>query len=202
MTKSASGDHARKSALLAAVGGGVGILVIIALCMTGWGPPGTDAYVTYERLNRLMAITLLMTAPVWVALSLRLSAYGRWAALVACIGVVTQAVGTAAEFWLYSELPYEGAGMRQFAYSAASVGGLLFGLGAMVSGVDLWRTQRAPRRLAGLLLLALPLDITAFLALNASFLSPVLLALAVGWALGRPSAHSTTAAPVRQSESS
>lgn len=42
------------------LGGITAIPLMVAFLATGFGEPGTAAYGTYERLNRLMAVSLLL----------------------------------------------------------------------------------------------------------------------------------------------
>lgn len=69
-------------------------------------PLATAAYQTYEFLNRSNAIVILFMAAGWLGAFLLLEGFGRWAALVALIGTLLYTFGTAAEFWLYSDLSY------------------------------------------------------------------------------------------------
>lgn len=69
----------RLLAVLSLIGSALGFLLIIAFSMTGWGVPGTAAYRTYELLNRLMAIALLLMAAGWAGAWQALAGYGHWA---------------------------------------------------------------------------------------------------------------------------
>jgi hypothetical protein len=165
------------------LGGIAGLGLVLAFSLTGWGEPGTAAYRTYELLNRLMAVALLFMAAGWFGAWRQLEGFGRWAALVAFLGTLMIALGTTAEFWLYSDLPYSGPSMRQTAYATASIGGLVQDIGAMVAGVSIWRSGFWPRWAGILLLLSLPLDFLAFFTIGSPFLVSTVLGLAVGWLL-------------------
>lgn len=69
------------------------------------------------------------------------------------------------------------------AKSCFGVGGLLLDVGATAIGVAIWRSRIWSRWRAVFLLLALPLDVAAFIWLNAIFLTATILALIVGYNL-------------------
>lgn len=169
--------------ILSLLAGITAVPLLIAFCQTGWGAPGTAVYERYELLNRLMAGVLLLMAAGWVGVCRLLLGYGRWAALLALIGVLTMAAGTAAEFWLYSDLPYGADNLRQTAFSIVGAGGWLLDIGAMVVGTAVWRSGLWPRWCAIILLLALPMDIIAFIYLNSPFMTATVLANLIGWLL-------------------
>ena len=73
----------------------------------GWGPPGTDAYLAYERANRLASVpllihlggwTLLVRDPVW-----------RRVASIGALGSLMMLMGNVGEFWVFSEESYASA---------------------------------------------------------------------------------------------
>ena len=164
------------------VGGILALPLIYAFSQTSWGSPGTSAYQTYELLNRLMAVCLLMMSAGWLgAFWSWPGGYGRWAAQLAFIGSLILVAGIAAEFWLFTSHPYdETASLRNAAWSAFGVGGWMLIIGAMVLGVAAWRSRTWPRWSAILLMLALPLDVIAFFWLDSLFLTTTILALVVG----------------------
>lgn len=176
-------------AVLSLLGGATAVPLLIAFLTIEGGAVGTAAYQHYELLNRLMAVALLFMASAWLGMGQVVSGYGRWASLSAFIGVLIMAAGTAAEFWLYSDLSYSGDNMRQIAYSTTSVGGLLLDLGAMGVGIAIWRCRIWPRWSALILILALPIDFAAFFLLNSPFVTATTVAILLGWFLlrnGRP----------------
>lgn len=175
--------NTRRLAVLSLIGGALGTLLIVAFSITGWGAPGTAAYQTYELLNRLMATALLLMAAGWLGSWQALAGYGRWAALAALLGTLVFALGTAAEFWLYSDLPYGVPNMRQTAFTVGSMAALVQDIGAMTAGICVWQTGVWPRWAALVLLLALPLDFFAFFVMGTTFLVSVVLALMLGWVL-------------------
>lgn len=170
--------------LLGVFGGITAVPLIIAFMVTGFGEPGTAAYETYEQLNRLMAISLLLMSAAWLGAWLVWPAgFGRWAAAVAFVGSLVVVAGNAAEFWLFSDLPYGVAGNgRDLSWIAFSLGSLVMDIGATLLGIAVWRSRRWPRWSAVLLILALPLDVVSFFTVS-SFLAPAILAVAIGYLL-------------------
>ena len=167
--------------VLALVGGITAVFLIIAFEKTGWGSPGTAVYQTYEVLNRRMAGALLLMTAGWLGMVLWLpKGYGRLAAVVAFISSLLMVIGVAAEFWLYTDLPYAEANMRSAAFSLFSLSSLTLDLSLTVLGISLWRSRLWPRWSALILLLALPLDLVAFFGLDSIFLASTILALVMG----------------------
>ena len=171
--------------VLSLLGGVTAVPIIIAFATIGWGAPGTAVYETYELLNRLMAVALLLMTAGWVGMWRVLTGYGRWAALMALIGLLAIAAGTAAEFWLYSDLSYAVSNLRQTAFSIVGVGGWLLNIGAMIVGTAVWRSHLWPRWGALVLLLAFPIDIAAYVLFNSLFTAAAILALLIGFQLLR-----------------
>lgn len=173
--------------ILSLIGGVAGVLLFVAFSTIGWAEPGTAVYQTYEMLNRLNAFIFLFMAAGWLGAFMVLEGNGRWAALVALIGTILYVVGTAAEFWLYSDLPYnppnEGWTMRHTAFTTALIGNLVRDIGAMIAGVFVWRSGLWPHWVALILLLALPLDLFAFMSLGSTSLVSTLYGLVIGWIL-------------------
>jgi hypothetical protein len=167
--------------ILSLIGGVTAVPLMIAFAITGWGAPGTAAYRTYELLNRLMAISLLLMAAGWLGLAFRIPAgYGRWGAWLALLASLVMVAGNAAEFYLFSDQPYGNfSNQRNISWTAFSLGSLVLDIGATIVGVAMWRRRLWPRWSGMLLMLALPLDILAFFILS-PFLGPAVLALAVG----------------------
>ena len=166
---------------LALVGSVMAVFLIIAFEQTGWGRPGSFAYQTYEMLNRRMAAALLLMAAGWLGMVLWLpKGYGRWAAVITFISSLLMVVGVAAEFWLYTDLPYAEANLRSAAFSLFGLSSLALDLSLTVLGISLWRSRLWPRWSALILLLALPLDLVAFFWLDSIFLASTILALVMG----------------------
>lgn len=169
--------------ILSFIGGITAVPLLIAFLTIEGGAVGTTAYQTYELLNRLMAVALLFMAAGWFGLWRMLKVNGRWAAFMAFVGVLIMAGGTAAEFWLFSDLSYSEQNLRQAAFTAFGMGGLLLDMGAIILGTILWRKIHWPHWSIIVLLMALFIDLAAFILLNAPFLAVTLLSLTVSYNL-------------------
>lgn len=170
--------------ILSLLGGITAVPLMMAFMAAGFGEPGTAAYQTYELLNRLMAVSLLLMAAGWLGARLVWPAgLGHWAASLALIGSLVVVAGNAAEFWFFSDLPYGVAGnARDLSWIAFSLGSLVMDIGATLLGVAVWRSPLWPRWSAVLLVSALPLDVVAFFTVS-PFLAPAVLAVAIGYLL-------------------
>jgi hypothetical protein len=73
----------------------------------GWGPPGTDAYLAYERANRLASVPLLIHLAGWTLL-VRDRVWRRVASIGA-LGSLMMLAGNVGEFWVFSEESYASA---------------------------------------------------------------------------------------------
>ena len=168
--------------ILSLLGGITAVPLLIAFAMTGWGAPGTAVYERYELLNRLTAVSLLFMLAGWMGLArLWRKEDGYWRLWLPFIGSLLIIVGNATEFWLFSDLPYDGFNMRGIAWTAFLVGLLLLAIGATIIGLGLRGSQYWPRWLAVLLIAALP--IMVFASMASPFLGPAVLASALGWVL-------------------
>ena len=168
--------------ILGLTGGITAVPIIIGFIQTGWGVPGTPTYQSYELLNRLMAFSLLLMAAGWLGVVL-LCVHGnsRWGAILAFVGSIIMVAGTAAEFWLFSDLPYsQGSNLRNAAWSTFGLGSLLLDVGVMILGIAIWRSRLGSRWRSVVLLLALPMDFAAFYLLGSPFLGAAILAFVVG----------------------
>lgn len=164
----------RIAGTLAFLGGLAGLVLLAAFQQTGWGQPGTIAYERYELLNRLMALALLLMAAGWWGLRQPGLA---GAASLGLLGTLLMAGGTAAEFWLYTDLPYGGFNARGAAFTVTSLSGWLNYAAAIMMGVKLWRRGSGWALFFGLAPL---LDIVAFFVAGVIFAAPTYLALVTG----------------------
>ena len=73
----------------------------------GWGPPGTEAYLVYERANRVFLVPLLVHAAGWMLL-IRDRAWRR-VATIGASGSLMMLAGSAGEFWIFSAESYQSA---------------------------------------------------------------------------------------------
>jgi hypothetical protein len=165
-----------------AISGGAAVLILdLILNDLLWGAPGTAAYSRYELLNRMMALALLLIAAGLTGLFRLLpSKYGRWAVTLPLIGLLGMAAGTAAEFWLFTNLSYEGSNLRHMAFNLFSMSSLVLDIGATWLGIILWSKYIGPHIIAFIFVLALPIDFAAFFLLDSIFLGAGLLALNAG----------------------
>jgi hypothetical protein len=93
----------------------------------GWGPPGTEAYVVYERANRLASVPLLVHLAGWTVL-VRDRAWRRVAAIGA-LGSLMMLAGNVGEFWIFSGESYTSV--------ARNVSWMTFLLGTLAAVVGL-----------------------------------------------------------------
>lgn len=177
--------HARILGLMGILGGLIGVVLVAFFATNDFGYPGTAAYRTYETLNRLIALPLLLMACGWLGLALCLpSGAGRKGAWLAFVASILMAAGTAAEFWLFSDQPYGvWTNGRMASFKAFFIASLILYICATLVGVYLWRAESGPRPAAAILMGAIPLYIAVVFTINSNFLIPALLALVVGWVL-------------------
>jgi hypothetical protein len=93
----------------------------------GWGYPGTEAYLAYERANRLASVPLLVHLAGWTLL-VRDRGSRRMAAIGA-LGSLMMLVGNVGEFWMFSE--------ESYASVARNLSWLTFLIGALAAIVGL-----------------------------------------------------------------
>jgi hypothetical protein len=148
-----------------------------------FGLPGSAAYRTYENFNRLMAILIALETCAFIALYLRqrnvFRRMGRIAALVVVVAWIGMAVGTAAEFWFFSDLPYGADNMRSVAFSIFSISSLIAGLVLLALGLWIFISRHASRSFGVLMMLCLPIDISLFVADRSIFLASALASIAI-----------------------
>lgn len=163
--------------------GGFTALVLIAFVGDTFGFPGSREYQTYELFNRTMAFILALQASgilaFFIAYHERLTRFSERTLAMALGGWATMAIGTAAEFWLFSSLPYGEINFRSFAFSLFSMGSLVAGLSLFVLSVWIMRSSRLPRYMGASMLIYLPLDIALFVANESIFLAPALGAIII-----------------------
>lgn len=168
--------------LLGIIGGLLGIALSFGFAATGWGEPGTAAYSTYEQLNRITGVALLLMAGGWLGVAWVMpKGYGRGGAWVAFIASIAMFIGNAAEFWLFTDLPYgDPTNARSLSWLAYLFGSLVQAIGATVAGIYAWRTGSWPKLGAFVLIMALPIAAFTFVFLS-PFFGPSVLAVTAGW---------------------
>lgn len=162
-------------------GAGLGVVAIVAIGLVGWGQPGSAAYETYEMLNRLAALPMLLMAGVPIALlghpAIRDERRGFIAALAVLVGLLAMAIGTSLEFWAFTDDPYGGAGSegRIAAYLLGTfVGGVVALVGMALVGTWGLRRETLPRSAAmGLIALPVALVVLPFTPLSPSIAIPI-----------------------------
>jgi hypothetical protein len=171
--------------LFAAVGFCAGVLATVSIAIVGdtFGYPGSAAYRTYETFNRLMAGFLLFEAATLIAFYLQnyssLSSVDRRLVIATLVPWVGMATGTAAEFWLFSDLPYWQDNLRSAAFILFSLSSLIVGLVFFVIGLRLLIKEHFPQAIALTFNLFLPLDIVLFSSGQSIFLAPAAFATAL-----------------------
>ena len=187
----------RVTTLLAAIGI-VGSLALGAIYVGGvvdWGPPGSPEYETYAVINRLtgVALALAVAAPVslWSALTGVEAARGvRRAVVVLAIALCGMVVGSVAEFWVFNDQPYQGAGSegRNLAWATFLLSAVTLAVGSVVTGLLLLRRALVPRWAGLAVAAAAPVGMAATALGGSLFIAVPLIALALSTAtlsLGR-----------------
>lgn len=177
---------------LGAIGLLSGAVALISIIVVGdaFGLPGSAEYVTYERFNRFMAVLLALQTGSFIAFRVgHGKVMGRGDKRVMTIALMAwsvMALGTAAEFWRYSDLPYPRTAaeatdfnMRQVAFGVFFLGSLIAGLAFLVLGLRLSRSDSLSRFYALVLVLYLPLFTGLFLAGPSIFTAAALTSIAI-----------------------
>lgn len=145
---------------------GATALILIVVGGDTFGFPGSAEYMTYETFNRVMAILLALQTCSLIAFLTREREVLARMLTIALVAWVMMALGTAAEFWLYSDLPYPRTAtdfnMRRVAFTFFFLGSLFAGLALAVLGLRLSKRDRLDRFLGAVLMLYLPLFIASF----------------------------------------
>jgi len=128
-----------------------------------WGPPGTAAYAGYELWNHVWAPALVLMAAGFLggrrsdALAHRRAARAGLSILIT--GLVVMAIGNIAEFWVFTDVPYNGGGgpnARDLSWMSFLVGALLAAVGATAAGLAMVAQRTAPIWVSAPLALVLP----------------------------------------------
>jgi hypothetical protein len=97
-----------------------------------WGPPGTEAYLAYERANRLASVPLLIHFAGW---SLLVRDRGlRRVAAIGALGSLMMLLGNVGEFWIFSTESYASAA-RNLSWLSFLLGTLAAMVGLIALGV-------------------------------------------------------------------
>jgi hypothetical protein len=98
----------------------------------GWGPPGTEEYVAYERANRLASVPLVVHLAGWTML-VRDRAWRR-VALIGAVGSLMMLAGNVGEFWIFSGESYASVA-RNLSWTTFLLGTLATVVGIVVLAV-------------------------------------------------------------------
>jgi hypothetical protein len=126
--------------------GGVGLVVMfMAAGSVEWGPPGTEAYDTYQTMNRLVTVPAVLLAVGVFATGFQarsnLGALG-WASwLLGLAGSLLVLGGNVAEFWIYTSRSY-GDEARNLAWGSFVLGVALLVVAGILGAVR--ASQRTP----------------------------------------------------------
>jgi hypothetical protein len=167
------------------LGGSVALVAILIVGDT-FDFPGSAEYLTYEIFNRSMAVLLALQTCSLVAFFIgRYEVLGKIDKRVITIGLFAWAamvIGTAAEFWLYSDLPYPKTpadfNMRVAAYLLFFLGSLTAGVALLVLVIRLFKRRIISSVLGVALVLYFPLY---FLGISI-FIPPAVAAIAISGA--------------------
>ena len=103
----------------------------------GFGYPGTEAYLAYERANRLASVPLSIHFAGWMLL---LGVRGpRRIAAIGGLGSLMMLAGNVGEFWIFSEASYASV-ERNLSWLTFLVGALVSIVGLIALAV--WRLTR------------------------------------------------------------
>jgi len=98
----------------------------------GFGYPGTDAYVAYERANRLASVPLLIHLAGWILL-IRDRGF-RSVVAIGALGSLMMLAGNLGEFWIFSQDSYASA-TRNLSWFTFLLGALLAIVGLIALAV-------------------------------------------------------------------
>ena len=175
--------------LLLASTGIVGALALMAIDVGGvvaWGLPGSPEYERYALINRLtgVALALAVAAPVslWRALAGVDAAHDvRRALAVVAVAMCGMVVGSVAEFWVFNDQPYQGAGSewRSLGWITFLLSALTLAVTSVVTGLMLLRRALVPRWAGLAVAAAAPVGIAATALGAPLFIAVPLIALAL-----------------------
>lgn len=185
LRKWTSANHRSYVKPLAVIGllGGLVALVLILLVGDTFGFPGSRAYQTYELFNRSISFILALQSCAILAFLTayhdRLTNFEQGAISLLMGGWIAMAIGTAAEFWLFSDQPYAQINMRSFSFSLFSMGSLIAGFFMLILGFRILRGRRITWLFGVIFILYLPLDIASFIFDGSIFMTPAVGAIAI-----------------------
>jgi len=130
--------------VVAAVGG-AGLVVMFLVAGSGeWGPPGKEAYASYQMMNRLVAIPAALLVVGVFATGLRsirsLTGLGWVSWLLGLAGSLLVLAGNVAEFWLFTSRAY-GDPARALAWGSFTLGVVLLLIAGILGAVRANRSK-------------------------------------------------------------
>ena len=150
-------DTPTKGVVIVGMVGGAALLVIGYLQGDTFGFPGSEAYQKYEFYNRAFSIGLLLASFAYLGIYQRyaniLPKSGKTIYTLTLISLIGIIFGNAAEFWLFSNLPYQQLNMRSISFTIFALGLLLLGVVSLIGGILFLKNKEIPL-LAGVLLVA------------------------------------------------
>lgn len=183
MSETNENEQSRRSrhyAILSTIAATGGLVAIWAIGDT-FGPPGTAAYTRYETFNRIMALLLvgqslgLMSFVLTNRKRISPAVYVfAWAAILAWWAM---GIGTAAEFFLFTDLAYGADNARDTAFAFFSTSSFFLLLALTALGISLLWRRRAPRWFAFGLVAYPIIDVALSAGDFSSFLAPSVIAL-------------------------
>lgn len=124
--------------------GGVGLIVMfMAAGSVEWGPPGTEAYDTYQMMNRLVTVPSVLLVVGLFATGFRarrnLGVLGWVWWLLGLAGSLLVLVGNVAEFWVFTSRSYDD-GARNLAWGSFVLGVALLVVAGILGAV--WASDK------------------------------------------------------------
>ena len=125
--------------------GGVGLVVMfMAAGSSEWGPPGTEAYDSYQMMNRLVAVpaALLVVGVLAIGFQGRksLGVLGWVSWLLGLAGSLLVLAGNVAEFWMFTSRAY-GDPVRNLAWGSFMLGVALLVIAGVLGAVRAGRSE-------------------------------------------------------------
>lgn len=134
--------------LAAMLGGVLWALWAVVVQSVGWGEPGSAAYERYELINRLLPLALLPVVVGFVGLHVaqrrRYGWLGTTGFVLVLAGFAIILVGSAGEFWAFTEQGYALPNLRDTSWTLFLLGHPVLAVGALLFGLATARAQVFP----------------------------------------------------------
>jgi hypothetical protein len=123
--------------------------------LIGWGEPGSDRYELYELYNRIApAVLMLLVIGIHGAHRILRKHYNRLGKIgiyIISLGLTIMIIGSALEFWIFTESSYDSNSLRHWGWGTYCIGLLFFYIGTAIFGAVL--TKLKGLQIAGFLFL-------------------------------------------------